>query len=326
MKYRQLGRTGIQVSEVGFGAWGIGGDHEGAVAYGPVDPGESKQALRRAYELGITFFDTADLYGFGYSEQLLGEALHDVRSRIVIATKGGMLDAAGRQDFSPDYLRRALEGSLRRLRTDFVDLYQLHSPPLDILADNPELWNFLHRVRTEGKARRCGISLRSPEDGLTAIQDYCFEAVQVNFNLVDQRAMENGLFARCGDQGVGVIVRTPLCFGFLSGQDYDPGKLDVRDHRRRWSPTQIARWMNAQRLFEAALNDGTSHTPAQAALRFCLSSEVVSTVIPGMLTVQHVEENVAASNYGPLSTAAVERAAQVFRSNEFFEGKRSDIH
>src|SRR5256885_488352 len=114
MRYRALGSTGIRVSEIGFGAWGIGGNAAGAVAYGPTSDAESLRALRRGFDAGITFFDTADFYGFGHSEEVLGAAFADVRAQVVIATKVGMLDAQGTQDFSPAHVRRALEQSLRR--------------------------------------------------------------------------------------------------------------------------------------------------------------------------------------------------------------------
>src|SRR5207249_10447963 len=134
-----LGQTALEISEIGFGAWGIGGASAGAVSYGPTDDGESLRALRRAFDLGVTFYDTADLYGHGHSEQLIGAAFRDIRTRVVLATKVGFLAPYGPQDFSPRHVRTALEGSLRRLQTDYVDVYQLHNPPMDLLRSNPGL-------------------------------------------------------------------------------------------------------------------------------------------------------------------------------------------
>src|SRR5437899_9108690 len=125
MNYRALGDTGLRVSEIGFGTWGLGGDTGGAISYGPTSDETSRAALRCALDEGINFFDTSDLYGFGHSEELLGEVFGDCRDQVVIASKGGFVDAV-KQDFSPMHLRNALEKSLRRLRTDYVDLYQLH--------------------------------------------------------------------------------------------------------------------------------------------------------------------------------------------------------
>ncbi len=320
MRYRTLGTTGLTVSEVGFGAWGIGGTCGGAVAYGPTDDAESKQALRRAVELGVTFFDTSDLYGYGHSEELIGEALHEVRARIVIASKVGFLDQAGKQDFSPTHLRRALEGSLRRLRTDYVDLYQLHSPDVEQLrADGPEL-DALRVLQREGKVRALGIAVRSPEDGLAAVGRLGFRAVQVNFNLVDQRALHNGLFDLCITTGAGIIVRTPLCFGFLTGEyaaeDFGPG-----DHRSRWSRAQRARWADATERFAAIGSTDRRQTQAQAALRFCLSYGAVASVIPGMLTRTHVEENVAASHLGPLPAPWRGSIEHLGAHEDFFVGR-----
>ena len=132
MKYRKLGNTGLEVSEIGFGAWGIGGD-----SYGTVDDDVSRKALRFAYDQGITLFDTSDIYGSGHSEELIGQVLKDVRGRIVIASKVGTLPHFGftmPQDFSVKHIREALEASLRRLQSEYVDLYQLHSPPIEVLS------------------------------------------------------------------------------------------------------------------------------------------------------------------------------------------------
>ena len=168
MKYRRLGATGLKVSEIGFGAWGIGGDVNGSVAYGPTDDNDSRRALQRAFELGITFYDTADFYGFGHSEELIGQALRDVRAQVVIATKVGLLDATGRYDFTRRHIKHSIEGSLRRLGTDYVDLYQLHSPPIDSLDDG--VLATLQLLQAEGKIRAFGISVRSPDEGLVAIE------------------------------------------------------------------------------------------------------------------------------------------------------------
>src|SRR5688572_1441437 len=148
MRTRQLGRTGLTVSEIGFGTWGLGGD-----SYGPVDDATSREALMLAFDRGVTFYDTSDFYGAGRSEAVLGEAFRGRRDRIVIATKVGMLPHTGfdmPQDFSGPAIERGLEASLRRLQTDYVDLYLLHSPPLD-LPNWDEILETLERLRTTGK-------------------------------------------------------------------------------------------------------------------------------------------------------------------------------
>lgn len=321
MKYRTLGDTGLQVSEIGFGAWGIGGVANGAIAYGPTDDRESKLALRRAYDLGVNFYDTSSLYGYGHSERLIGEVLKDVRDKVVIATKVGFLDSDGTQDFSPKHIRQSLEASLKRLQTDYVDLYQLHSPPIDTLEQDSSILSALRSLEKEGSVRAIGISVRSPDDGLVAINGFGLNCIQVNFNLVDQRALGNGLFDLCRKRGVGVVVRTPLCFGLLTGRYSPESRFGPGDHRSSWSCAQMARWASAGSLFASALTENGEQTPAQIALRFCLSYPTVSTVIPGMLTKKEVEENVLASELGEFSGDELRKFEQIYWENTFFVGK-----
>jgi aryl-alcohol dehydrogenase-like predicted oxidoreductase len=313
MRYRPLGHSGLTVSEIGFGTWGLGGTRKGAVAYGPTDDAESLRALRRAFERGVTFYDTADLYGFGHSEGLLGQAFAPVRSEVVLATKAGFRDAQT-QDFSPAHLERSLAASLRRLRTDFADVFLLHSPPLDELHGDRPCLRWLAELKPRGLARAIGLSVRSPEDGIVALNECDVDCLEVNFNLADQRARANGLLAMCEDRGVGVIVRTPLCFGFLTGA-YAEGAFASGDHRNRWSEAQRARWHDAHALF---WGDSSVSSPIELALRFCLSYPGVSTTIPGMLTCEHVEENVSAGEFGPLAGDERERIEALYGTQDFF--------
>ncbi len=317
MRYRKLGTSGIEVSEIGFGAWGIGGPREGVAAYGPTDDGESRRALRRAHELGVNFFDTADLYGLGHSESLIGEALQPVRDSVAIATKVGFLGAGTAQDFSPARIRRALEASLTRLRTQHVDLYQLHSP--DPSALTPEVLETLEALRREGKVRATGISVRSPDEGHAAL-DLGLRVLQVNFNLADQRALRNGLFARARALGAAIVVRTPLCFGFLTGRYPDEATFADGDHRGRWPLEQRRRWRSAYDAFEAALGALPGTTRAQQALRFCLSYRAVSTVIPGMLDAREVEENALTAELPLLSEAALREIESAYARTESLDG------
>jgi len=321
MKYRQLGKTGFKVSEIGFGAWGIGGLSRGATSYGRTDDNESRVALRRAYECGINFYDTSDIYGYGHSEVLISEALRDVRNKIIIASKAGFLEHNGPYDFSPKHLRKALEMSLKRLQRDYLDLYQLHSPPIELIESNDDILSALKSLKKEGKIRAFGISLRSPDDGFIAI-GRGFETIQINFNLLDQRALENGLFAACGKAETGVIIRTPLCFGFLTGR-YSKGKpFSSSDHRSTWSREQRERWATAYKLFLDIAGDKKKQSPAQIALRFCLSYKAVSSVIPGMLNKREVEENILASQLGPFSQKELSKIENIYRKNAFFLGKK----
>jgi aryl-alcohol dehydrogenase-like predicted oxidoreductase len=317
MRYRPLGNTGLSVSEIGFGAWGIGGLAEDASAYGPTDDAVSRRAVLAALDRGVNFFDTSPLYGYGHSEELLGSTLEGARDRVLFATKAGYLDFKGTQDFTPAGLRRSLEGSLKRLRTDYVDLFQLHDPPLEILERDDAIRDTLESLRQEGKIRAAGISARSPADGLAAVTRLGFRVLQVNFNLVDQRALDLGLLATCRELGAGVIARTPLCFGFLTGrypaqQDYPEG-----DHRRHWKPEQIRLWAEAYRLFTGELAGDREPSHAQDALRYVLSFPGIACTIPGMLTEAHVAENIPASDLGPYPDQALERFREIYRQHEF---------
>ena len=324
MNYRPLGGTGLTVSEIGFGTWGIGGATKGAVSYGPTDDAQSRLALRRALDLGITFFDTADLYGYGHSETLLGEAFKGVRDKVVIASKVGFLDQSGRQDFSPAHIRKSIDQTLKRLQSDYVDLYQLHDPKMDWLESNPDVCDTLVALQKEGKIRARGISLRAPEDGPTAIEKLGFQSIQVNFNMVDQRPVDGGLLDLCRSGNIGVIGRTPLCFGFLTGKYSAATGFHAQDHRSRWSPEQIDLWVGAFRLFRATGSfDGQTDT--QIALRFCLTYPEVSTTIPGMLSEREVEENVAAALAGALSGTDREQIETIYRKQRFYLGAESSL-
>jgi len=317
MRYRDLGKTGIKVSEIGFGAWGIGGLSNGATSYGSTDDNVSREALRKAFDEGINFYDTSDVYGYGHSESLIGEVFGIVRSKVVIASKVGWLEHNGPQDFSTQHIMDSLEKSLKRLKTDYLDLYQLHSPKLEIF-ENDDTFKAMLMLKKQGKIRAIGISARSPSDGVTIINRFGFDSVQVNFNLVDQRAIDVGLFDLCVKKGVGIICRTPLCFGFLTG-NYTKGiKFNSSDHRSTWSVEQIEKWASAHIFFSELVNKVKKQSKAQIAIKFCLSYPEVSTVIPGMLNEKEVIENSAASQLGPFSKKELLKMEGVYKMNSFF--------
>nr|MBA2690424.1 aldo/keto reductase [Burkholderiales bacterium] len=199
MEVRRLGRTELNVSAIGLGCWGISGE------WGEVDRSQALSTLRRAFELGVNFFDTADTYGRGRSEEIVGEALASHRQDIVIATKGGMnfYDGDKRLDFRPEYISYALEQSLLRLQTDYVDLYQLHNPEPQHLTD--ELFAMIERLREQGKIRYYGVSLNSRMEGLSPLEDRQPASLQVIYNLLDRRAEEK-VFPWAIERGVGTIA------------------------------------------------------------------------------------------------------------------------
>lgn len=318
MRNRALGRSGQTVSEIGFGAWGIGGRSAGETSYGDTDDECSRAAIKRALDCGITFFDTSPAYGDGHSEMLLGEVLASQRDQVVIATKAGLQHFTDSPDFSPAALRRSLEGSLRRLGTDRIDLLQLHNPPPDLFRRAPESYAALEDLRREGKMRAFGVSVKSPADARAFLATQEVATVQVNLNMLDTRAVESGLLDRAALAGVGIIARTPLCFGFLSGAVAAATVFPPGDHRRGWPRAQIARWVKGAAAMRAAAEAPVGQTPSQVALRFCLSFAAVATVIPGILSPEEAEQNAAASGFGALSDAARERILALNREIELF--------
>lgn len=316
VRTRALGRTGLEVSEIGFGTWGLGGD-----SYGPVEDAASLATLRFAYNSGVTFYDTSDLYGSGHSEKIVGEALANVREHVTIATKVGLLPHSGFEmpsDFSPRHIQEALEASLRRLQTDYVDLYLLHSPTIDTLRGDPAIIDTLRELQQAGKIRAFGASVRSPADGVVAVREFDLPVIQVNFNLIDQRAITCGLFDQATQRGTGIVIRTPLCFGYLTGKLNGNETLPGRDHRANWPVEQLRRWAGAPDLF-SFINEGRSRSAVQLALRFCLDHPAVSTVIPGMMSQAEVRENLAASALSPLSVEELDRIRLVYASHDFYD-------
>jgi aryl-alcohol dehydrogenase-like predicted oxidoreductase len=315
MRYRDLGASGLRVSEIGFGAWGIGGRTPGATSYGETDDATSCAALERAFELGIRFFDTSSVYGYGHSEALIGRAFAGRRADVVIATKAGFVDYQRAPDHSPAAIRRSLEGSLQRLATDYVDLLQLHNPPAQGPLDATV--RELERLRAEGKLRAFGVSVKSPEEALALVAAHPFDAVQANFNMLDLRAEHCGLLARLREKRIGFIARTPLSFGFLSGALTPQSTFPPEDHRSRWSAEQIRRWAEGAREVLDGCAEARREPAFRVALRFCLSHDAVSCTIPGILTPREAEDDAAASEAGPLSAASLAHVRRVNEERDF---------
>jgi aryl-alcohol dehydrogenase-like predicted oxidoreductase len=298
MHYRVLGKTNLRVSEIGFGAWAIGGRSEAAgtpLGWGKTSDEESLSAIRRARELGVNFFDTSDSYGFGRSESLLGIVLSRTRKDVVIATKVGVArDADGKlhKDFSRQHIQIAIDGSLKRLRTDYVDLYQLHNPTLAELRRD-DIQEAMDRLQEAGKIRFWGVSITTPEEGIEIIRNGWGYTLQVLYNALNQ-APAKELFPLAKEKGYGIIARVPLASGLLTGK-YRPdtafGTDDVRQN-----------FLTPKRLEEViprvdevkSIIGGTARALAEGALRFVLADDAVSTTIPGMRNVRQVEMNVAA--------------------------------
>jgi aryl-alcohol dehydrogenase-like predicted oxidoreductase len=305
MKYRDFGNTGIKVSEIGFGCWAIGGNDHGN-SYGPTTDKSSTDAINKALELGLNFFDTADVYGWGHSEELLGKALRGKRDRVVIATKVGadFYQGTGFQTFTPDYIRFALEKSLTRLNTDYIDVYQLHNPPLKLISKE-ETFATLRELKKEGKIRAFGVSVFTPVEGITAINVGQPDCVQITYNIFSCRPEEQ-LLPRAFETGCAIIAREPLANGFLTGKYDTAPKFAAGDFRKNWPMEYVQARSDATRQLSFLKKNG-QQSMAQAALKYPLLNQAISTVIVGLKDVDMVEENLAASDAGPLSAEEIKQ-------------------
>lgn len=284
MKRRPLGATGITVSEIGLGAWQLANPD-----WGTHDVGEARRVVEQALDEGCDFFDTAPGYGAGRSEELLGQVLEPVRDRVVICTKFGHSPDKG-TNFDVSALRTSLEASLKRLRTDYVDVYLLHNPPPELMDGNhAPHYEELERLKAEGMLRAYGVSADYSRDLETVLATTASGVIEVLFNVFHQEPKT--AFRKAHEQGVGLIVKVPLDSGWLSGKY----RLDSQfaDVRRRWSPEVIARRAALVEQVEALVPPGTSLT--HVALRYVLAQPEVSTVIAGAKTVEQVRDNAAAA-------------------------------
>ncbi len=293
IKKRKLGNTGLEVTELGLGTWSLSGD------YGPVDRSHAVRLLRHAFDLGVNFFDTADIYGQGKCEKYIGEALSDVRKDIIIATKVGWDFYHGgiRHNFDPDYIKFAVEQSLKRLKTDYIDVYQLHNPPDYVLQDDGVI-DTLNSLREQGIIKFWGVSVATHQDSRLAMERGA-STLQLVYNIVD-RDHEIFTLKVAPMMGVGIIVRTPLAFGFLTGKYRSTTTFPETDFRRSLEPARKRLYiMAAERVKELFGTDDPAEL-ARIALRFVLSNPSVSTVIQGAKTFEQLEANIRAAAEGPL--------------------------
>jgi aryl-alcohol dehydrogenase-like predicted oxidoreductase len=310
MQYRSLGNTGIRISEIGFGAWAIGGAAEASgtpLGWGRTNDDESLAAIRRARDLGVNFFDTADSYGFGRSESLLGIVLSRQRQSVVIATKVGVMrmgDGSLKKDFSREHIFHAVDGSLKRLRTDYIDLYQAHNPTLDQLR-REEIQEAMARLQEIGKIRYWGVSISTVDEGIEIINRGWGNALQVLYNALNQEPAFS-LFPLAKQKGYGIVARVPLASGLLTGK-FRPDSTFAGDDVRQ-------NFLTAKRLEEVSprvdeirsLVGGAAKSLTDASLQFVLSDDAVSSTIPGSRNVRQVEMNVAAAE-SRLPAEVVER-------------------
>jgi aryl-alcohol dehydrogenase-like predicted oxidoreductase len=315
MKYRILGRTQLRVSEIGFGSWAIGGS-----GYGPTQDDESLDALQAARDSGVNFFDTADTYGQGHSEEVLARFFKNwPRVDFVVATKAGwdFYHGGSKKNFDPDYLAFACEQSLKRLELEFIDLYQLHNPSLELIQSG-EAVGALAKLKEQGKVRFIGLSVHKEEEALAAIEDGRADTLQVMFNLLDQR-MAKTIFAKAAENKIGIIVREPLACGLLTGKYVSADhEFHKEDHRRRW--TREKKELDLRKIERLKPILSTARlTFAQAALEFVLDHGAVSTVIPGAKSRAQILENVKASEEPGLRIQEAAQLRDIFHRDPLFQ-------
>jgi aryl-alcohol dehydrogenase-like predicted oxidoreductase len=334
MKYRKLGNTDLHLSAIGFGLWTVSTSWWGAD-----DDERGIDLLRKAYDLGVTFFDTADTYGNGKGETMLAEALGDVRDRIVIATKFGYdwethgQERTGHkelpQDFSPAFVRRACEESLRRLNTDRIDIYQLHNPRLPAVQSD-ELFATLEDLKSEGKIRHYGVALGPDigweEEGMAAMRERGVPSVQIIYSILEEDPAR-AFFPVAEECGTGLLSRVPHASGLLDGTYYPGMTFDASDHRahrkQEWLEASLRKVEQLGFLYgpSAGLRTGkgTGRTIGQAAIQFVLARPSIACVLPNFTNEEQLQEFVQALETPPLSEDELARIADLYEHGFYLE-------
>jgi aryl-alcohol dehydrogenase-like predicted oxidoreductase len=318
MQYRKFGRTGWKISTVSFGAWAIGG------TWGPVDDNESIATLHRAIELGINFFDTADVYGDGHSEQLLKQLHKEHKEKIYIATKAGRrLNPHTAAGYNRENLTAFVERSLKNLGTEALDLLQLHCPPTDVYY-MPEVFDILDSLVQAGKIRYYGVSVERVEEALKAIEYPNVQSVQIIFNMFRYRPAEL-FFEQAQKRKVGILARVPLASGMLTGKLKPDTTFASDDHRtfnrhgeafdrgETFSGVDYNIGLMAVKKLNAICPLGMSM--AQFALRWILMFDAVTCSIPGAKRPSQIEENVRVADLPPLAEETMSWVCAIYNDH-----------
>ncbi|CAE6504838.1 aldo/keto reductase [Candidatus Nitrosotenuis uzonensis] len=330
MKYRTLGKSGIRVSEIGFGAWTIALDWWGK----KIDEDEAKRMLKRAYDLGINFFETGDMYGKGKSEKLIGEVFKGMRNEIVISTKYGYeFEGATQighnelpQRFDPLFTEHALKNSLARLQTDHIDVYGLHNPKMYHIKDDT-IFHTLDNKINEGVIGTYQVALGPAigwtQEGLESMKRPNVSAVQTVYNILEQTP-GNELIDAAATKDVGILVRVPDASGILTGKVTADTKIDEKDHRsvRRgeWIKSALQK---VEQLRPIAQRNGLSIT--ELAIKFILSKNPVSSVLPTVVSVEEIEQFAAMSDGHYLPSTDMTEIASLYMSWPPYEIKATAI-
>jgi aryl-alcohol dehydrogenase-like predicted oxidoreductase len=315
MKYRELGRTSWKVSEISFGAWAIGG------AWGGTDDRESLAALHRAVDLGVNFFDTADVYGDGRSERLLAQLKRERSEDLIIATKAGRrLEPHVAAGYNVENLTSFIDRSLQNLETDSLDLLQLHCPPPEVYA-TPQVFTVLDDLVKQGKIRYYGVSVEKVEEALKAIEYPNVQTVQIIFNIFRQRPAEL-FFTEAQRRKVGIIARVPLASGMLTGKLTPQTQFAPDDHRafnrhgeafdrgETFSGVDYDIGLQAVEELRALVPGGMTMT--QFALRWILMNDAITCAIPGAKTPAQAEDNAHAASVAPLSDETMRAIKEIY--------------
>ncbi|WP_298537077.1 aldo/keto reductase [uncultured Algibacter sp.] len=305
MNYRQLGNHGFEVSEIGLGCWQLGAD------WGKnLSKDESFNILNEAIKNGVTFFDTADVYGDGKSESLIGDFIKQHSTPIKIATKFGRNGNVYPDKYSKDKLRQSIEGSLQRLGVDSIDLLQLHCVPFDILKQG-DIFEWLREMQQEGLINHFGASIETVEEGLFCIEQEGITSLQVIFNIFRQKLVKE-LLPQAEDKGVGIVVRLPLASGLLSGKFSKNTTFAENDHRNynkngelfnvgeTFAGVPFEKGIDIVNTIENNMLPNNL-AMVQFALRWILDHKAVSTIIPGASSPKQVISNTQASKLSKLT-------------------------
>ncbi len=316
MNYRSLGETGMRVSEISLGTWAFGGD------WGTVGEDDAYAALNRAVDLGVNFLDTADVYGDGRSEKLVGRLLKDrPNDEIFVATKAGRrLDPHTAEGYNAENLSAFVDRSLRNLGVEALDLLQLHCPPTEAYRQD-STFEALDELQRVGKIKNHGVSVEKVEEARMALDYPGVRTVQIIFNVFRQKPAEE-FFPLAEERNIGVLARVPLASGLLSGKMSAERAFDEGDHRNfnrngeafdrgeTFSGVNFETGLRAAEELKEFVPEG--HTLAQFALRWILMHPAVSCAIPGGKNPAQVEDNVAAAEMPPLSEEAMRRARELY--------------
>ncbi len=318
MKYRRLGDTEIEVSEVGFGVWTVSTGW-----WGEVDDEKSVRLLRQAHERGVNYFDTADTYGSGKGETLLADAFGGMRDEVVISTKIGYdfyshTQRRGQQerpqDWSEDFIRFALEQSLKRLGTDYVDFLQLHNTKMDAV-ENDALFGLMEEFAREGKIRAYGVALGPKigwlEEGIKAMRERNVSGVQMIYNLLEQDP-GRGLIEAARETGTSLVVRVPHSSGMLEGKYTKDTTFAKNDHRRHRSKEWLLEGL--EKVAQLAFLTG-ERTLGQAALKFVLASSEVASTLPNIYDEDQLEEFASAPETPDLTGEELARIEELYENN-----------